>query len=82
MRSRLEPIKSFVRTLRAHAEDIIAFVETRLTNAISEGLNRIIQIVKNRASGFRDLGPFSDMIFLVVGDVDIPGQIPVRFRTL
>jgi transposase len=82
MRSRLEPIKSFVRTLRAHAEDIIAFVETRLTNAISEGLNRIIQIVKNRASGFRDLGPFSDMIFLVVGDVDIPGQIPTRFRTL
>jgi len=82
MRSRLDPIKRFVRTLRAHAEDIIAFVETRLTNAISEGLNRIIQIIKNRASGFRDLDPFSDMIFLVVGDVDIPGQIPARFRTL
>ena len=82
MRSRLEPIKSFVRTLRAHAEDIIAFIETRLTNAISEGLNRIIQIVKNRASGFRDLEPFSDIIFLVVGDLDIAGQIPARFRTL
>jgi len=82
MRSRLDPIKRFVRTLREHAEDIIAFVETRLTNAIPEGLNRIIQIIKNRASGFRGLDPFSDMIFLVVGDVDIPGQIPARFRTL
>lgn len=82
MRSRLEPIKNFVRILRKHAEDIIAFIETRLTNAISEGLNRIIRIVKNRASGFRSLAPFADLIFLVVGDVDIPARIPARFRTL
>ena len=82
MRSRLDSIKRFVRMIREHAEHIIAFVETRLTNAIPEGLNRIIQIIKNRASGFRDLDPFSDMIFLVVGDVDIAEQIPARFRTL
>jgi len=82
MRSRLPSIKRFVRTLREHEEDIVAFVETRLTNAISEGLNRIIQIIKNRASGFRGLDPFSDMIYLAVGDVDIPAQIPARFRTL
>ena len=43
MRSRLEPIKKFVRMLRTHAEDILAFIRTRLTNAISEGLNRIIK---------------------------------------
>lgn len=55
MRSRLEPIKKFVRMLRTHAEDILAFIRTRLTNAISEGLNRIIKIIKNRASGFRSL---------------------------
>jgi len=82
MRSRLDSIKRFVRMIREHAEDIIAFVDTRLTNAVSEGLNRIIQIIKNRASGFRDLDPFSDMIYLVVGDVDIAGKIPARFRTL
>jgi len=28
------------------------------------------------------LDAFSDMIYLNVGDVDIPAQIPVRFRTL
>ncbi len=28
-------------------------VDTRLTNAIAEELNRIIKIAKNRASGFR-----------------------------
>lgn len=82
MRSRLEPLKKFVRTARKYAAGILAFVETHLTNAIAEGLNRIVKIVKNRASGFRDLDPFADMIFLTIGDVDIPARIPARFRTL
>ncbi|WP_203594456.1 hypothetical protein [Wenzhouxiangella limi] len=47
-----------------------------------EGLNRIVKIVKNRASGFRHLDAFSDMIYLSVGDLDLPGPIPARFRTL
>ncbi len=80
--SRLDPIKKFVETVRTHRHRLLPFVENRLTNAIAEGLNRIIKIVKNRASGFRTLDAFSDMIFLTVGDVDIPGQIPARFRTL
>jgi hypothetical protein len=49
---------------------------------VTEGLNRIIKIVKNRASGFRPLEVFTDMIFLAVGDIDIPAQISARFRTL
>ena len=48
----------------------VPYVGSRLTNAIAEGINRIIKIVKNRASGFRHLHAFSDMIFLTVGDVD------------
>jgi transposase len=81
-RSRLEPMKSFVKTIQKHKHRLLPFVESRLTNAIAEGLNRIIKIVKNRASGFRTLDAFSDMIFLTVGDVDIPGQIPAKFRTV
>jgi transposase len=82
LRSRLEPMRKFARMVRQHLSGILAFVDSRLTNAISEGINRIIKIVKNRASGFCSLEPFSDMIFLTVGDVDIPAQIPARFRTL
>jgi len=82
LRSRLEPMRKFVMTLRRHYDGVLAFVGSRLTNAIAEGLNRIVKIVKNRASGFRNLDAFADMIFLTVGDVDIPAQIPVRFRTL
>jgi transposase len=77
----LEPIRKFVATLRKHTENIITFIPSRLTNATAEGLNRIIRIVKNRASGFRTVQAFIDLIYLAIGDLDIPAQIPTRFRT-
>lgn len=82
LKSRLEPLGKFVKTIRNNIHRLLPFVESRLTNATAEGLNRIIRMTKNRASGFRSLEAFSDLIFLTIGDVDIPAQIPARFRTL
>lgn len=82
LRSRLEPLRKFVATVRTHAEPLLNFIDSRLTNAAAEGNNRLIKLVQNRASGFRHLEAFSDLIFLTVGDVDIPGRIPSRFRVL
>jgi len=75
-------MRKLAGTLRKYSTQIVAFVHTHLTNAVAEGLNRIIKIIKNRASGFRTLHAFTDMIFLTVGDMDIPAQIPAKFRTL
>lgn len=82
LKSRLAPFRKFVHTIRKHKKDIITFVESRLTNAVAEGMNRIIGIIRNRASGFRAVDAFIDLIYLVLGDVDIPAQIPPKFRTL
>ena len=41
-----------------------------------------LQPMRDFVSGFRHLNAFSDMIYLTVGDVDIPGQISQRFRTI
>lgn len=82
LRSRLEPLRRYARTLRKHFEHVIAYVRRRLTNAVAEGLNRVIRMVNNRASGFRTIEGFSDMIYLMVGDLDIPAQIDPRFRTI
>ena len=49
---------------------------------VAEGINRIVKIVKTRASGFRHLDAFADLIYLTVGDVDIPAQIPENFRAI
>ena len=81
-RSRLEPMKNFVKTLENHFDDVLAFIGTPISNAIAEGLNRVIKIVKNRASGFRKVDSFTDMIYLTVGDLDLPAQIPVQFRII
>ena len=56
--------------------------DSGLTNATAEGINRILRMVNNRASGFRSAEAFIDLIYLTAGDVDIPAQIPARFRTL
>jgi transposase len=61
---------------------VLAFISTPITNAVGEGINRIIKIVKNRASGYRTLNAFIDMIYLTLGDVNIPEQIPALSRTL
>lgn len=81
-RSKLKPLEDFASMLRSHWDHIIPFIKTRLTNAVSEGINRIIKIVKNRASGFAHLTPFTDLIYLTVGDLDLPAQIPIRHRTI
>ena len=81
-RSRLAPMKEFVGTLEKHFDNIITYIGTGISNAISEGINRVIRQVKNRASGFRNFHAFTDMIYLVVGDLNIPEQIPAKFRTL
>lgn len=82
LKSRLEPIRSFVRTLKKHKDRIISFTASGLTNAKSEGINRIIRMTKNKASGFRTLEAFSDLIYLIVGDLDLPAQIPKTFRVI
>jgi len=78
LRSRLEPLRNFAKMIRKHKDNILSFVKTRLTNAVSEGINRIIRMIKNRASGFHTFDAFADMIYLVAGDVDIAKQIPVK----
>ncbi len=82
LKSRIEPIRQFVFTVRRNLEYILNFVTTRVTNAVAEGINRILRMVKNRASGFRSLDAFRDMIYLTIGDLDIPNCIPGKFQTL
>ena len=55
---------------------ITAFIDRSLTNAVGEGLNRLIKILSKRASAYRHIDHFADMIYLTVGDLNILAQIP------
>lgn len=82
LRSRIPSLRTFVTTLRKHFDSVVTFIKRPLTNAVGEGINRIIKIIKNRASGFKRLDSFADLIFLTVGDLDILAHIPSELRTL
>lgn len=51
--------------------DILAYFDHPYTNAILEGLNSVIQNVKTRARGFKNMGYFSTMIYLTCGKLDL-----------
>lgn len=67
--------QKFVKTVRKHQDRILSFVGSGASNAIAEGINRVIRQIKNRASGFRNVSNFMNLIFLCKGDLDIAAQI-------
>jgi transposase len=73
-RCRLKPMKDAAETLLRHKGKILAYFNNRLTNAICEGINSMIQAAKRKARGFHTFEGYSSMIYLVVGklQLDIP----------
>ena len=61
-RSRLPPFVRLARTVRKHLDGILAFIDSRLTNARLEGMNNKIKVIKRMAYGYRD----EDYFFLKI----------------
>jgi transposase len=70
-RCRLEPFRKLSRTLKSHWKGILAFMETRLTNAAMEAVNGILQIAKRMARGFRNFHYFRIAAYLKVGGLQL-----------
>ena len=70
-RSRLEPMKKVANTLKEHKNTILAYFHHRVTNAIAEGINSLIQAAKRKARGFRTFIGYECMIYLVVGKLNL-----------
>ena len=75
MRSRLKPVKKLCQMIRNHWDSILNYFDTKLTNAILEGLNNIIQYIKCRARGFKSSYYFSTMIYLIAGEIDVEAAL-------
>ena len=74
VRSRLEPIKRFAKTVKSHFAGIMRYFTSRLTSGAIEGINSRIQEIKRRARGFRNVHNFINMIYLETAglDMDLP----------
>lgn len=70
--STVREVAKFGETLCRNAVDILNYFVTFKTNAILEGFNSKISIIKNRARGFKNLRNFMNMIYFVCGELSIP----------
>ena len=69
--SRLQPMKEVAKTLKKNKNEILNYFYYRVTNAIAEGINSLIQSAKRRARGFRTYEGYESMIYLTVGKLNL-----------
>lgn len=77
-RSKLEPFIKLARTIRAHKEGILAYIQERATNAIVEGINNRLRMIARRAYGFHSPDPLIAMLFLCAGGVELNPPLPTH----
>jgi transposase len=74
MRSRLEPFKKFVRTLRQHEDLLMNYFQTgkAFSSGIVEGLNLKIKLSTRKAFGYRSFEIMKTALFHELGDLPEP----------
>lgn len=76
IRCSLEPVKKFVRMIRAHWTGVINAAVSDVTNAMAEAINAGIQRIKRSACGFRSRERFRMAILFHFGGLDLYPDIP------
>lgn len=69
--SKIQPFIKAAATIKAHWSGIINYIESRINNAILEGINSKIQLVKKRARGYRNVDNFINMIYFTCGKLKL-----------
>ena len=77
-RCRLRPMKDAAQTLLRHRPKILAYFRERLTNAICEGIDAMVQAAKRKARGYHTFEGYSAMIYLVAGKLNLATPNPFR----
>jgi transposase len=80
-RSRLKPFVKAARTIRKYKDGILAYIETKLTNGLTEGFNNKLRMVARRAFGFHSAGALIGMLFLCCGGVTTNPPLPGSWCT-
>jgi transposase len=71
MRSRLEPMKKAAATFKKHQAGLLNYITHPITNALTEGLNSRIQLLKAAARGFRNFKHYRTRILFFLGRLDL-----------
>ena len=66
-----ESVKKVASSLKSKKQEILNYFYYRMTNALAEGINSMIQSAKRRAREFRTFEGYACMIYLVVGKLNL-----------
>jgi len=74
MRSKIEPIKKFVRSIRRHQPLILNYFHAKkqLSSGIVEGFNRKVNLTTRKAYGFRTFRALETALYHALGDLPEP----------
>lgn len=77
-RSRLVPFRRLAATIKTHLAGVIAYLQTRLTNAAIEAVNGLLQMAKRIARGFRNFHYFRLAAYLKASRLNLrlPHPLP------
>lgn len=70
-RSRLKPLIKVAKMLKRHLENILTYLRHPITNAVTEGLNSKIQMIKSNARGFRSFDNYRIRILFFCGKLNL-----------
>ena len=70
--SRVRELWDMAKSLTRNAVEILNYFVSHKTNAILEGFNSKISIIKNRARDFRNMENFKNMIYFCMSGFDFP----------
>lgn len=68
---RLKPMIEAAKTLKRHLVGLLAYLKHHITNAVTEGLNSKIQIIKSNARGFRNFNNYRAAILFNCGKLNL-----------
>lgn len=71
IRSQLEPVKKVARMIKRHLSGVLSYFKHRITNAGSEAINSVVQMLKKRAFGFRSFENFRIAVLFRCGGLDL-----------
>ncbi len=70
IRSRLEPIKAFARSIKEHWDWVLRWFTSKVSNGILEAIGSLVQAAKRRARGYRTTENLIAIAYLVAGKLD------------
>jgi len=71
VRCRLKPMVKVAKTLQRHILNLLTYIEHRISNAVTEGLNSKIQSIKSNARGFRSFDNYRTRILFYCGKLEL-----------